>query len=213
VKIKYKALLFDCDGVLVDTEPLSIGTLHKMALEQDIPISLEYALQNYIGKALAEVFADLEKQGAQKLPRDFESEFRRRSFEAFEAKLSPIAGVKELLNQVDVPMAVASNGPRFKMELTLGITGLQGYFGPHIYSAYDLQKWKPLPDLYWHAAQKLQVDPQDCAVIEDSVSGIQAGIKGGFTVYGFCLESRKEEFAALGALPFQHMDELANLLR
>lgn len=209
----YQAVIFDCDGVLVDTERLSIGTLHQMARELDIDISLNYAKRHYVGKSLDLVLNDLEARALAALPNDFEIEFRKRTFEAFKKHLKPIEGVKSLLQTLDLPKAVASNGPGFKMELTLGLTGLQAFFGEHIYSAYDIQKWKPLPDLYWFAAQKLNVEPSQCAIIEDSLPGVEAGLKGGFDVFAYCPDEKQEQnFKQIGAQVFSQMDQLKSLL-
>lgn len=208
-----KALIFDCDGVLVDTETISTATLHQMATENGVPLSLEETRHHYIGKALSVVFEDMEKRLGSKLPDTFENEFRNRSFEAFKSGLKPIEGIEDLLQEFEsFPKAVASNGPSFKMELTLDICNLKHHFDPHIYSAYTIQKWKPEPDLFWHAAKKLGYPPNQCVIIEDSQSGVQAAVAGGFKVYAFAPKEMWKAYQELGAIPFDSMKELSNLI-
>lgn len=184
-----------------------------MAVEQGVPLSLEETQQEYIGQALSYVFEDMQRRLGSQLPDSFEKEFRRRSFEAFATDLKPIEGIEDLLQELaSMPKAVASNGPNFKMELTLEICNLKHHFDPHIYSAYDIQKWKPAPDLFWYAAQKIGYPPHQCVVIEDSQSGVEAAVAGGFRVYTFAPKHKWAHFKSLGAIPFDSMKELKNLL-
>ena len=143
---------------------------------------------------------------------NFETEFRKRSYEAFKKDLKPIKGIHELLNKIKVPIGVASSGPVEKIRSNLTTTNLIQFFEKNIFSSYEIQSWKPEPEIYLHAAQKMGFKPAECAVIEDSLPGIQAAKAGGFDVFVFVNDRNKTAFEELGATVFFEMDKLEHLI-
>jgi HAD superfamily hydrolase (TIGR01509 family) len=183
-----QAIIFDCDGVLVDSERLANAVLVEYVREFGLVLSLEEALAQFTGGKMADCVAELERRLGHSLPDHFVPTFRERSAAAFRVHLRPIEGVEALvknLHQRNLPYCVASSGPREKIELNLRITGLLGYFQARIFSAYEVGQWKPDPGLFLHAAQALGVEPQQCAVIEDSRPGVQAGLAAGMQVFAY----------------------------
>jgi len=209
----YSSIIFDCDGVLVDSEDLSNQVLIDMAADLGIVIDMDYVHQQFVGKHLGTIFATFEKQIQQPLAANFEQEYRRLTFEAFQQHLQPISGVHSLLEQLIKPFCVASNGPIHKIELNLKHTQLFPFFENKIFSAYQIQKWKPLPDLFLYAAQHMDFEPNDTIVIEDSVVGIEAAIAGGFQVIAFAKSNNIAQLTAAGATQVVFsMQELAQKL-
>ncbi|MGO4817685.1 HAD family hydrolase [Flavobacterium sp. W22_SRS_FP1] len=210
--MKYKCIIFDCDGVLVDSEKISIKTLVLMAASFGVVLEKENTYRLFLGKSLEFCFNHIESQSDKKLPGNFEQEFRIRSFEAFKSDLKPIEGIHDLLNQLKIPFCVASNGPADKIRLNLTTTKLINHFEGAIFSAYDIKSWKPDPDLYLHAAKTMGFEVQDCVVIEDSAVGVQAALSGGFAVFGFANKGNQTHLEQLDIPIFDTMTKLAKLL-
>jgi len=206
--MKYKCIIFDCDGVLVDSEEISIGTLVRMAKLHGAIIDENYAHQLFLGKSLEFCFDYIADLANKKLPDTFEEEFRVRTFEAFQKDLKAVKGIHELLAKVNVPIAVASNGPADKIRLNLTTTKLIDKFEGAIFSAYDINSWKPNPELYLHAAKTMGFEVKDCVVIEDSPAGVKAALAGGFDVFGF---TNNANFDALKQMNIPLFDDMANL--
>lgn len=211
--MKYKCILFDCDGVLVDSEAISIGTLVSMAKTHGATIDLDYAHQLFLGKSLAFCFDYIADVAQKKLPEDFEEEFRKLTFESFKKELQPIKGIHELLAKINVPIAVASNGPADKIRLNLTTTKLIDKFEGNLFSAYDINSWKPNPELYLHAAKTMGFAIKDCVVIEDSPAGVQAALNGGFDVFGFSNRANIEALQQMNIPLFDDMEQLHLLLQ
>jgi HAD superfamily hydrolase (TIGR01509 family) len=146
------------------------------------------------------------------LPEKFENEFRERTYEKFRTELKPVIGVRDLLKSIKVPVCVASGGPPEKIRLNLTNTDLIGFFGDNIFSSYEIGSWKPDPGIYLYAAQKMGFNPRECAVIEDSESGIQSAIAGGFDVFGFSNVANRKQFKKMGAKVFTSMNKLKSLI-
>ena len=180
-----EATLFDCDGTLVDSERLTSEVLVAYAAELGVAIGLDEAVAEFTGAKMADVVASLERRAERSLPDGFVPEFRRRMALAFHDRLEPIAGAAELLAALSMPCCVASSGPREKIELSLRLTGLRHFFEDRIYSAYDVGRWKPDPGLFLHAARAMAVAPERCAVVEDSLLGIEAGVAAGMRVFAY----------------------------
>ena len=208
MKSKPKCIIFDCDGVLVDSEPITARVLIKMSQEIGVDIDMAYVEANFTGNSWAGCAALIEAKGNLKLPKTFEQEYRRRSSEAFKKEMQPIKGIPELIHSLTIPFAVASSGPPTKIRLNLGLIGLLDKFEPHVYSCWDLGKWKPDPAIYLHTAEKLGFAPTDCVVVEDSLFGVEAGVAGGFRTFGYATEHTAPTLKAAGAEIFFDMEEL-----
>jgi HAD superfamily hydrolase (TIGR01509 family) len=181
-----KAVIFDCDGTLVDSETLSLAVLVQHVAEFGLEISHAEAMERFAGNELSVVFSEFEDRLGRKLPEDFLHTFRSRQMGVLREQLQPVAGVHDLLDAMQVPFCVASNAPVSKIQLCLETVDLIHHFDESvIFSAYQIKRWKPEPDLFLMAAERMQVAPQHCAVVEDSVFGIKAGLAAGMQVYGY----------------------------
>lgn len=176
-------VIFDCDGTLVDSEELGFEVLLAQARRVGVPFAPGEDLQDLRGKSMASCLATLAERLGAPLPASFESDFRQAAAAVFRQRLQPMAGALRLLEQLCLPCCVASNGPRSKTELTLGITGLLPLFQDRIFSAYEVGAFKPDPGLFLAAARAMGVSPAACAVVEDSVPGMLAGLAAGMQVY------------------------------
>ena len=210
--MKYKCLIFDCDGVLVDSEAISAKIFQKMIFELGFNFDYETVLDHITGTSMMDNLRFFSDHTGLKLPDNFESDFRKRSYEAFKTELKPIKGIHNLLKKLKIPIGVASSGPVEKIKLNLITTNLIQYFNDNIFSSYEIGSWKPEPEIYLHAAKKMGFIPADCAVIEDSIPGIKAAKSGGFDVYGFADSKNKTSFGELGAFVFHEMDKLGQIL-
>jgi HAD superfamily hydrolase (TIGR01509 family) len=179
----YDAIIFDCDGTLVDSERLVNGVIVDYAAEFGIALTVDEALARFTGIRMADCVMQLEVLRGAPLPASFVPELRKRMAAALASGVQPIEGALELVRSVSVPFCVASSGPREKIELSLRMTGLLPYFEGRIFSAYEVGSWKPDPGLFLHAARSLGVPPARCAVVEDSIPGIQAGLAAGMNVF------------------------------
>jgi HAD superfamily hydrolase (TIGR01509 family) len=211
--MKYKCIIFDCDGVLVDSERITSQIIVDLANDLGANIDFEYAVNRYTGTSLEFVMSDIESRTEQKVTEDFKKQYRSKSYEAFKNELQPIEGIRELLEKLNIPICVASNGPLDKMMLNLKVTKLIDYFNENLFSAYEIGFWKPDPTLFLHAAENMGFQPHECVVIEDSISGIKAAKTGGFDVYGFAQKNHEKAFENEGAIVFSKMSDLPNLLR
>lgn len=211
--MNYKCIIFDCDGILVDSEKISNRVLIEMAKELGLDIDIAYAETNFTGTALKSVFNWIEEQSGKKLPANFEKEFRKRTFELFATDLQSVKGIRQVLDTVSVPICVASNGPLEKIKLNLTVTKLIDKFGDNIYSAYQIGSWKPSPKLFQYAAKNMGFEPKDCLVIEDSIAGIKAAKSGGFRVYGYTNDRNRKTFEDAGAIVFNKMEDLLELIK
>jgi len=210
---RFSLVIFDCDGVLVDSEVLGIRVLVECAAEYGTQMEMSEALPLFLGRKMAECVAILAKRATVPFPDEFTANFRAQSAIVFRKELQPIPGVREALAQITAPVCVATNGPREKMTLSLEVTGLLPRFGTNLFTAYEVGSWKPAPDLYLHAAAAFGIAPQNCAVVEDSPLGIQAAVAAGMTPFGYApSEAHARELAALGAVTFPKMAMLPGLL-
>ena len=177
-------IIFDCDGVLVDSELLSCRCLSEVLAEFGFQLSVEQGLELFLGrstKAIEQHYRDL----GQVLPQDFLPRLKARVLETFAGALQPIQGVDTVLSELQMPCCVASSSDLDRVSLSLEVTGLAPHFGGHLYTAQMVRHGKPAPDLFLHAAGKMQADPARTLVIEDSASGVQAARAAGMMVWGF----------------------------
>ncbi|MEP6670703.1 MAG: HAD family hydrolase [Chthoniobacter sp.] len=206
-------LIFDCDGVLVDSEEIGIGVLLDVAKEHGpLAMELSEAMQLFRGRKMAECADILAERLGRPLPENFIPEVRVRTAEAFRRDLKAIPGIHEALREITIPVCVASNGPREKIELSLSVTGLLPRFEGRIFSSYEVGSWKPDPGLYLHAAAAMGVAPADCAVVEDSVLGTRAGVAAGMRVFAYTPEGSTAKIDLPGVTCFAQMPALPELL-
>lgn len=211
-----RLVIFDCDGVLVDSERLTVVVEARMLTEMGWPITADEVVRKFVGGSSEAMLAEIEEH----LGVELTAEFDRRSSDeiaaAFRRELRAVDGVRELVEALDahgVATCVASSGSHRKMELTLGLTGLRPLFDGRIYSASEVARGKPWPDLFLHAARSMGAEPEQCIVIEDSINGARAAVAAGMTCYGFAggLTDR-DDLVGNGAIPFDAMAELGVVL-
>lgn len=187
--MKYEALLFDCDGVLVDSEKIYVEVEREHLARIGLSYSLDAYMHRFQGLAGSDFFAALDSDhralGKGPLPEEFGPELDAATMARINSELSEIAGIKSLLEAHQGVRAVASSSRLQRLIHKLQHTGLHDYFAPHIYSGEQVANGKPAPDLFLFAAEKLSVDPGKCLVIEDSANGVKAGLAAGMTVWGF----------------------------
>lgn len=205
-------IIFDCDGVLVDSERISTGALAGLLAEIGHEISDAESHRVFTGTWWPDTRRLIEERIGEALPVDFAERFRARQMEALAAGVDPVPGVVAVLDGLRRPTCVASNGPQAKMELTLGLAGLLERFRGRIFSAYDVERGKPEPDLFLHAAERMGADPERTVVIEDSVYGVLAARRAGMRPFAYCADSDPTPLAEAGAVVFDAMDELPALL-
>ena len=214
----FDAILFDCDGVLVDSEPITNGVLRDMLDEGGWPLTPAECMRVFVGKAVRDERLLIEAKTGQPLTEDWMAEFYARRNRALQARLTAIAGAHEAVAaahaHVAERIACASGADRFKVEMQLAQVGLMDYFAGRIFSGHEMPRSKPAPDVYLAAAAHLGAAGERCLVIEDTTTGVTAGIAAGATVWAYC--PLPEQGAALrqaGASQlFAHMGDLPGLL-
>jgi len=211
-------LIFDCDGVLVDSEILSFEVEAEVFGEIGIALTAHNLLERFLGTNSASMFATIEQENGIKLPPDFAERAARRTLEAFDQRLKPIAGIAELLANLPDRKCVASSSELTRIRHSLTLAGILQHFEPHIFSATQVRHGKPAPDLFLLAAESMGAAPARCLVIEDSVAGVTAARAAGMTVLGFtggshCLDGHAEKLRAVGATDvFDSCSDLARAL-
>ncbi|MEU4797967.1 HAD family hydrolase [Streptomyces sp. NPDC023327] len=210
--MRYDLVIFDNDGVLVDSEPISNTILAGYLTELGHPTSYEDSLRDYMGAAVHRVHDLVFERSGRRLPAEFDDEFHARVFAAFERELKPMDGAVDVLRELaadGVAYCLASSGSHQRIRVGHRKTGLDAWFDEErIFSAQDVGRGKPAPDLFLHAAERMGVAPAKCAVVEDSPLGVRAALAAGMDVYGFTamtpaerLEGATELFADLRDLP------------
>ena len=180
-----RLLVLDCDGVLVDSESLSVELDGMILREVGWPLPAEEIVARFTGRTHAHFVAEIERHLGSPLPEGFSDAYRRRSRELSEQRLRPVPGVVDALDRMPGPMCVASSGSMARMRVTLGLTGLWDRFEGRIFSAVDVGRGKPAPDVFLHAARSLGFAPASCVVVEDSVPGLTAARATGMAAVGF----------------------------
>ena len=219
---RYSAVLFDCDGVLVDSEQITNTVLRGMLHRLGWQISEEECVRLFVGRALKDEWAVIEERTGFVITDGWLGEFRSRRNAALQANLTAIDGAADALAEVAAMfgdrIACVTGADRGKVELQLSVTGLDRLFGDRVFSGMEVPRSKPAPDVYLAAAQALGIKPVDALVVEDSVAGVTAGVCAGATVFGFAPESpthtTPEVLREAGAsLIFTHMSNLPALIR
>ncbi|QOV36464.1 HAD family hydrolase [Streptomyces ferrugineus] len=213
--MRYDLVIFDNDGVLVDSEPISNRHLAACLTELGHPTSYEDSLRDYMGSAMHRVHDLVLERTGRRLPEDFDDVFHARVFAAFERELKAVAGAGDVLETLaadGVPYCVASSGSHERIRVGHRATGLDRWFDDsRIFSSQDVGRGKPAPDLFLYAARRMGVVPERCVVVEDSPLGVRAAVAAGMDVYGFTAMTPAERLAGASQL-FSDMGELADLL-
>ena len=218
---RFDAVLFDCDGVLVDSEPITNGVLRDMLEEAGWSLTPQACMRLFVGKAVRDERARIEAHTGQPLTEDWLATFRERRNQQLRARLQPIRNAADAVSMVHAAqsgrIACASGADLAKVQLQLEKVGLMRWFEGRIFSGHDLPRSKPFPDVYLAAAAALSVDPRRCAVVEDTVTGVTAGVAAGATVFGYSPPEMSHDapaaLRAAGAVTvFTDMADLLGLL-
>lgn len=208
-------VIFDCDGVLADSEPIDNEVVSSLLKELGHDIEPDEIGIKCSGLTDEAMWLMFEGELGRRLPTDIKERWERTIIARFREQLLPMPGVVEIVRRLDtenIPFCVASNGSLRKIESILDITGLTEYFGGRLFSATQVANGKPAPDLFLLAAKRMGVPPKGCIVIEDSRPGVQAGLAAGMTVLGFCPNGDVWNLKRLGIQTFEEMDLLPELL-
>jgi HAD superfamily hydrolase (TIGR01509 family) len=207
-------VIFDCDGVLVDTERLAVKVDVEVLGELGWHLSEQEVIERFVGRPETYFRAAVEEWLGRPLPRNWEEITTPRYRKTFRENLLPVEGIHEALEYINVPTCVASSGSHEKMRFTLGITKLYAKFEGRIFSTSEVAHGKPAPDIFLHAAKQMGVQPARCVVIEDSVSGVRAAVAANMKVLGFSGSvTSASSLASSGARVFNAMNELPRLIQ
>jgi len=213
-------VIFDCDGVLVDSEPVSVRVLVDALGRRGLSMDEAEAYRRFLGRSLGTVTKTMREEFGIEADDAFLEEMRRDLYARFRTDLQPIRGIGDALDGLDMRRCVASSSQPERIRLSLTLTGLIDKLEPNIFSATMVERGKPAPDLFLHAASEMGADPADCIVIEDSPAGIEAGHRAGMTVFAFVGGSHatvpgyRERIDALSPeVVFDAMPDLLHLVR
>ncbi len=205
-------VIFDCDGVLVDSEPISNTVLARVLTEAGLPTTLEDALAAYKGRILADVLAIAEQRLGRELPVRFVEHYEAERELEFRRSLRAVDGASDVVKRIaaaGIPVCVATQGKPEKTELTLGLTGLRDLFAPGtLFSAYAVARGKPFPDLFLHAAEQMGARPERTTVVEDTEIGVRAAVAAGMRALGLAAAGDPDELWAAGAEPIASLREV-----
>jgi HAD superfamily hydrolase (TIGR01509 family) len=210
----FELVIFDCDGVLVDTERIAVRIDVAVLAELGWAMSEAEVVERFMGRTDAYMVSEVEAFLGHPLPPNWDEPFQPWYRQAFEAELIPVPGVVEALDEIVATTCVASSGTHERIRYTLGLTGLYEHFAGRIFSAADVVHGKPAPDLFLHAAKQMGVDPADCAVVEDSRYGVQAARAAGMRAFGYAGGlTPRQWLEGPGTVVFDEMRDLPRLLR
>ena len=213
-KIKYKLVIFDCDGVLVDSEQLSNRLFTEMVNELGLSLTCNESKKLFTGRTDDDCIKIVESMlEGRSVPTGFIEDFNNRLFVLLDTDLTAVKNVDKVLDFLqEIPVCVAANAPAKKVKRSLRLTNLSIYFNDNVFTVQDVKRGKPFPDLYLYAAEKMGIQPNECVVIEDSVFGVRAGIAAGMSVFGYTERSDEALLEKEGALIFNNMLDLPLLL-
>ncbi|HEX3598411.1 MAG TPA: HAD family hydrolase [Polyangiaceae bacterium] len=209
---RFDLVIFDCDGVLVDSEELANRVFAELLNELGANVTLETMFERFVGHSMADCLVTVEELLGRAPPSDLVETLRRRTSAILTERLEPVPGITAVLDSLSIPYCVASSGDHDKMRTTLGITGLLSRFEGRLFSATEVPRGKPAPDVFLYAARQMGVAPARAAVVEDSPVGVQAGLAAGMTVFGYAARTPTERLRKAGATVFGDMSELVRLL-
>jgi HAD superfamily hydrolase (TIGR01509 family) len=210
---RFDLVIFDNDVVLVDSEPVANRVLSALLTEYGLPCTPEESIATFMGHSMAQVRTMVEARLGRPVPAELEARYFEQVFAEFERSLQPIPGIVDALRSIEPAVCVASSGTHERIRLTLGTTGLWDRFGGRVFSAQDVSRGKPAPDLFLHAARALGADPRRCAVVEDSPAGITAANAAGMTSFAFARLVPAERLRHATGAVFADMRRLPALLR
>ena len=216
--MNFELIIFDCDGVLIDSEVIANRTNVEVLAELGIHFSLEDYMERFVGVSLRDEIIEIEGLHKVKLPDDYEARLSKHKNKVFDEELKAIEGITEFVKRIQIPKAVASGSTPQRLEYTLKLTALWDFFVPHIYSTTLVPKSKPAPDIFLYTANQFKVKPEKCLVIEDSTLGVRAGVAAGMSVIGFTggshiQEGHGERLLELGATKvFSKMSDIRDWL-
>ena len=206
-------MIFDCDGVLVDTERIAVRIDVVVLAELGWPMTEAEVVERFMGRSDDAMTAEIEAHLGRRLPANWEEPFRHLYRQAFEAELTPVPGIIEALDAIGAPTCVASSGTHERIRFTLGLTGLYERFAGRIFSASEVARGKPAPDLFLHAASRMGIPPERCAVVEDSRYGVEAARAAGMRAFGYAGGlARRDSLEGPQTVVFDSMRELPRLL-
>ena len=209
---KVKCIIFDCDGTLVDSEPLTNKVIAEMAGELGIQMTGDESTKLWGGKTIDAVVYGMKEMSGKDLPDDWIPRLVQKVSEAYKHDLVPMDGISEVLDSLKIATCVASNGRPGHVENSLKLTGLYKYFEGRVYTASEVANPKPDPALFLYAEDKMGFSKDQCVVSEDSITGVTASVRAGIRVLGLVNMSSKDELIEAGAEPFTNMHELPKLL-
>ena len=204
-------VIFDCDGVLVDSEPLVNRIEAEYFTELGAPMNAQQASAAFKGKTVEQVASALEERTGEKLSAEFGYEWGMTTALGLVRELRAVPGVRALIERVQssgIAICVASQSPLARVRLSLHVTGLASYFGEHVFTAGMVENPKPAPDLFLFAAQRMGVPPGSAIVIEDTPTGVLAARAAGMRVYGYAADENAQALESAGAVVFHSMDDL-----
>jgi HAD superfamily hydrolase (TIGR01509 family) len=212
----YDLVIFDCDGVLVDSEVMSNEVLARMLTREGVPTTLAEARRACQGLLLTDVRDRAQAKLGRPFPPDWVAEYEAERDEAFRRELTPVQGAAEAIQRIKaagLKVCVASQGQLTKTRLTLRLTGLRDLFPPDaLFSAYDVPRPKPDPSLFQHAATTMNAKPSACVVVEDTPSGVTAAVAAGMRAVGYAADSDERALRDAGAEIIRSLDDLPKLL-
>ena len=208
-------LIFDCDGVLVDSDRISLRIQAERITALGLPMTYEDCVRDFLGIGMPETLRQVEERLGRPIPEGWQEELEAAVEEAFRRELRPVPGIVEALDGISLQTCVASSGSHEKMMLTLGLTGLYERFAGRIFSAEEVERGKPDPDLFFYAAERMGVVPERCIVIEDSPWGVAAAVAAGMSVLGYAADAEprtRDTLVDAGAIVFTDMAELPKIV-
>jgi HAD superfamily hydrolase (TIGR01509 family) len=216
IEVRPALVIFDCDGVLVQSEEITLSVLADLFNEQRRPdqplLTTEDCIRRFRGRQIKACLAELQDQYRITLPSYFEAALRAQALSRYRTDLRATEGIHEVVSRLDIHFCVASSAPRSKIEHCLRLAGLWPWFEGKVFSCYELGQWKPDPLIFQIACASHHVDPDQALVIEDSIPGVQAAVAAGIRVLGFAPPDRHQELRDAGAVPFSRMHQLLALI-
>ncbi|MFC7049579.1 HAD family hydrolase [Emcibacter nanhaiensis] len=211
----YELVIFDCDGVLVDSEPIANRVLRDALAREGLKMTLAEVVSEFVGLSMTSVVKRAEELLGRPLPADFLDRVQAETFEVFHRELTAVEGIHDVvahLKEQGIKSCVASSGDFAKMEVTLGLTGLKDDFDGRIFSSSQVSRGKPWPDLYLFAANQMGVDPALCLVVEDSLPGVRGAVTAGMDVLAYSVRGECDDLLKAGGVVIHRMTDVLDHL-